>query len=129
MTSSDLDYKQALVATDSLDSPAEGFVRPQSYKVVNEGIRIALKQNNTIIQLILQLKDRVARLEEEVAQLKGAEKGKQPSADLNAQIEAITGQLKNIHLGDPKKTVGKATGSFLIKRSPKLILKSEKDTK
>ena len=48
-------YKNAIAATESLEEPAVGFVKP--LEVAPKATTALLKQNNTIIQLLVKISE------------------------------------------------------------------------
>ncbi|KAK7329172.1 hypothetical protein VNO77_23322 [Canavalia gladiata] len=57
--STDLSYIEALKSTNSLGEPSEGFIRATDSFTTNKGIQCIIKQNNLLIDLIIQLHQKV----------------------------------------------------------------------
>ena len=56
-------YKQAVQATDPIESPGVGFAKPADYRGGTSGTTTIIKQNNTQIQLLVLLCEKLRNLE------------------------------------------------------------------
>ncbi|KAJ4783679.1 ORF II [Rhynchospora pubera] len=119
-------YREALKATESIHSPAVGFVKPQD--ITGRTTEVQFKQNNTIIQLLLKLTEQIEDLNVAVKRLeavKGKE-GTQPD-DLTDSLDQIQQQLQKLSLGEPSKpAVPKSKGKLFVFKNPKEIFEVEK---
>ncbi|KAJ1701945.1 hypothetical protein LUZ63_001724 [Rhynchospora breviuscula] len=112
-------YKEALKATETIKPPAIGFVRPQD--ITGRATEVQFKQNNTIIQLLLKLTEKVEDLKVAVKRLETV-KGKKvtQSDDLSDSLDQIQQQLQKLSLGESRKpTVPKLKGKLFVFKNPK----------
>ncbi|KAJ1686351.1 hypothetical protein LUZ63_017741 [Rhynchospora breviuscula] len=119
-------YKEALKATESIQPPAVGFVRPQD--ITGRTTEVQFKLNNTIIQLLLKLTEKVEDLKVAVKKLETA-KGKEVAQpdDLTDSLEQIQNQLQKLSLGESNKpAVPKSKGKLFVFKNPKEIFEAEK---
>ncbi|KAJ1700152.1 hypothetical protein LUZ63_008664 [Rhynchospora breviuscula] len=95
-------YKEALKATETIQPPATGFVRPQD--ITGRTTEVQFKQNNTIIQLLLKLTEEVEDLKIAVKRLETVKNKEvtQPD-DLADSLDQIQQQLQKLSLGESKE--------------------------
>ncbi|QED42802.1 ORF2 [Dioscorea badnavirus A] len=113
-----LSYQEAVSVTEDLEPPALGFAKPSDHKgSVSSLSGAVIKQNNTIIQLLVSLHEKVDSLEDKVRRL---EAGK---VSITEEItNDLVSRISKLKLGDrpvPKK------GKLLVNRDPRLIIKEE----
>ncbi|KAG6471442.1 hypothetical protein ZIOFF_068884 [Zingiber officinale] len=114
-------YKEALQATEGIESPAVGFCKPSDYKGGISSNNILIKQANTQIQLLVSILEKLESLEERVKRLEAKEVHIQPTLpdevikNLSERIQAISLQEK------PKESKGK----LRVFTDPFQILKEE----
>lgn len=121
------DYQDALRATEGLESPAQGFIRPSKVQGGPTSLSaVILKQNNTIIQLLVKACEKLEDCNTEIKSLKEkARKAKEE--DLEDSIQGLTKKLEQISLGSSsKEPVKKAKGSFFVFEDPLKIYEREK---
>ncbi|KAJ1689262.1 hypothetical protein LUZ63_013417 [Rhynchospora breviuscula] len=96
-------YKEALKATETIQPPATGFVRPQD--ITGRATETQFKQNNTIIQLLLKLTEEVEDLKVAVKRLETV-KGKEVTQpdDLSDSLDQIQQQLQKLSLDGMSRT-------------------------
>ncbi|KAJ1689718.1 hypothetical protein LUZ63_013873 [Rhynchospora breviuscula] len=126
LSANSTNYRVALKATESIQSPAVGFVKPQD--ITGRAIEVQFKQNNTIIQLLLKLTEEVGDLKVAVKRLETV-KGKEVSQpdDLSDSLDQIQQQLQKLSLGEPSKpAVPKSKGKLFVFKNPKEIFEAEK---
>lgn len=120
-TASTSAYKEALTATEQIEEPALGFVKPRDHnrEGIQRSVTAVTKQNNTLIQLVVNLHEKINTLEEKIEKLR-----KEPlqstgiSADLITKLENLTIQERE----KPKEPRGKR----LVFKDPLEIIKAEK---
>lgn len=117
-------YKEAVQATDSIESPAVGFVKPADHRGGTSGTTALIKQNNTQIQLLVQALVAIRNLEAEVKILKdqvSKQKGVQLPSELTDELSA---KLAKLSLESSKKKEKK--GVLRVFKDPFVILQEEK---
>lgn len=108
-------YTEALLETDSLGKPPQGFVKESDLGSGQLSIlKTISKQNNTIIELLIQLHKKLDKFQ--------IEKETQKS------IDDISEQLAQLSLGTKTetKTSPKKKYPFFVFKDPLLILEEEK---
>lgn len=113
-------YKEALRATETIEEPALGFIKPGEFKEgIQKSVSASIKQNNTLIQLVVALSEKVDKLEEKIQKLSTTIKATAEPlpADLITKLENLSIQ-KNER---PKELKGKR----LVFRDPLDIVKDE----
>lgn len=124
ITAATKSYKQSLASTESLDPPSVGFLRPV------QGINISsvLKQNNTIIQLLVSISERLEDVQADLSKLRKevTEKGKAQvvSENLDPILDELQKKLEGLHIGEPKPQ--KKKSPFFVYKDPLKIYESEK---
>lgn len=117
-------YKQAVQATDSIESPAVGFVKPSDHRGGTSGTTALIKQNNTQIQLLVQALEGIRNLEAEVKVLK-EQVQKQKGVQLPNEItDELSAKLATLSIGPSKQKEKK--GVLRVFKDPFVILQEEK---
>ena len=118
-------YLDALTATESIEEPAVGFVKPTEQK---SNITAAIKQNNTILQLLVKISEDLSDCKDAIKDIKRvvAEKSAGTSADIPKTIEELEKSLKKLSLGEPIKRKPKPAAPFYVFKDPKKIFEEEK---
>lgn len=113
-------YRNSLKATESIDNPAIGFLKPET----GAGLASVIKQNNTIIQLLVSISERLEDIQADFAHIK-KDKGTSKSTpeSLDPILEEIQRKLEGLHIGNPKP---KAKSPFFVFKDPLQIYKSER---
>lgn len=118
-------YRNSLIATESIDPPSIGFIKP----VTGAGLATVLKQNNTIIQLLVSVTEKLEDLQNDVSRLKKevAEKGKAPATPetLDPILDEIQKKLEGFHIGEQKSKTTKK-GPFFVFKDPLKIYETER---
>ena len=117
-------YNQTIHATDPIETPAVGFVKPADHRGGTSGTTAIIKQNNTQIQLLVQIYEQIKNLEAEVKILKdqvSKQKGVQLPSDITDELSA---QLTRLSLGNPRRKEKK--GTLKVFKDPFVILQEEK---
>lgn len=114
-------YKEALKATELLEEPALGFIKPRDHnrEGIQKSVTAVTKQNNTLIQLVVSLHEKINNLEEKVDKLR-----KEPSRESGISADLIT-KLENLTLREREKPK-EVKGKRLVFRDPLDIIKSER---
>jgi hypothetical protein len=119
-------YLEALKATESIDDTAAGFVKPTE---ASKGTAIVIKQNNTIIQLLVKISEGVEDCKEIVQNIRKVV-AEQASAgtksDISDTIEGLQKSLEKLKLGDPVSKPKKKEVPFFVFKDPKKIFEEEK---
>ncbi|KAJ4770926.1 ORF II [Rhynchospora pubera] len=116
-------YKEALRATESLEEPALGFVKPS--EAAQRDTSIIIKQNNTIIQLLVKIKEELEDCKDQIRELRRAKALE--GSDTSEALEQIQNQLKNLSLGPPSTSKRPTiTRKFFVYRDRKKIYEEEK---
>ncbi|KAG6472673.1 hypothetical protein ZIOFF_070148 [Zingiber officinale] len=101
-------YKEAVKATEQIESPAIGFARPSDFQGPASGNSALIKQGNTQIQLLIQIVEGVQDIQTDLKTiLEHTEKGI-PSTTVIP--EDLLDKIKNLSLGPtkrPKESKGK----------------------
>lgn len=125
IASSTKSYRNSLIATESIDPPSIGFFKP----VAGAGLATVLKQNNTIIQLLVSVSERLEDLQSDVTKLKKefAEKGKPQATpeNLDPILDEIQRKLEEFHIGDQRSRTTKKSPFFVFK-DPLKIYEAER---
>lgn len=123
ITAATKSYKQSLSSTESIDPPSIGFLKPAT----GVGLAEVLKQNNTIIQLLVSISERLEDVQTDLSNLKkeAARKGKaQVPEKLDPLLEEIQKKLEGFHIGEPKPPRKKTP--FFVFSDPLKIYEAEK---
>lgn len=108
-------YREAVQTTESLEPPAVGFVKPGDYKGASSSTAI-IKQNNTIIQLLVQIANQLDNVERRVQALEGRKPG-----DLTSDLVE---KLEKLSVGPEATPSRRKEGNGLLRvfKDPKAIL-------
>lgn len=123
-------YQEALKATETLEEPSQGFVKPAE---CTKGATSALiKQNNTIIQLLVKIKEELEDCKIAIKRLEAAKTQVPETENLTHSIEDLQKGLQKLNLGETSTSVKKIkrqTGQFFVFKNPKEIFDSVKSQK
>lgn len=111
-------YTEALEALENLESPSIGLSKPAESKGVGSANTVIIKQNNTQIQLLITILEKLEKLEERILQLE-----KQKASAVGLPTDLVT-KLQNLTISEkqrPKET----SGQLRVFRNPQTILKEE----
>lgn len=126
ITSATKAYRNSLTFTESIDPPSIGFLKPAQ----GVGLASVIKQNNTLIQLLVSISERLDDIQSELKSLKKevAERGKSQIAQENLDpiLDEIQKKLEGFHIGEPKSKVQKKKGPFFVFTDPLKIYEAEK---
>ncbi|KAD2393672.1 hypothetical protein E3N88_40649 [Mikania micrantha] len=116
-------------ATEEIESPLLGFIRPTDFKSgVNSLNSAIIKQNNTLIYLVVKQVQKLEKLSEEVEKVKRnlKELGKREvkPLDLEESIEGLTKRLNSLSITG-KTTVERKKGPIYVYKDPKKTFKEE----
>jgi hypothetical protein len=120
-------YKDALKATESIEAPPEGFVKPT--EVSQKATAALIKQNNTIIQLLVKISENLDDCLETVKDIKKvvAEKSAGTSSDISAKtIEDLEKNLQKLSLGEPILKPKPKPAPFYVFKDPQKVFEEEK---
>ncbi|PON52004.1 hypothetical protein PanWU01x14_212470 [Parasponia andersonii] len=113
-------YKQAIKATNQIEEPSLGFVRPADNRGGTSGSTAIIKQNNTQIQLLVQTVELLKDLQERVKKLETVIQSK-PSSSSGTISEDLVEKLSKLSIVEqqppPKK---EPKGTLRVFRNPSL---------
>nr|WEX32085.1 putative nucleic acid binding protein [Dioscorea bacilliform AL virus] len=117
------ELKRALKATEPIEPPAVGFVKSYDYQNKLAGaVASTQKQNNTILQLFMQLFEKIAEVKADIEVIKkqlAAPTEREASDNLLNQVITKLGKLS---LADK---VPEKPGKLLVWKDPALIYQEE----
>ena len=113
-------YKKALAVTESLGDPAVGFVKPT--EVTHGATSTILKQNNTIIQLLVKISEDLEDIKRVVADKTSAG----TSSDISKSLADLQNNFEKLSLGEPVKPKPKPKGPLFVFKDPLKIFEEEK---
>lgn len=111
------EYKRALQATEAIDPPAVGYIKPTE-KLALAVINLQ-KQNNTLTNLITQIFERLTQIQTEVRSLKSQTS---PATTSDELLDKVITKLGKLSIADklPEKQ-----GKLLVFKDPVLIYQEE----
>ena len=114
ITSQTEPYRNALIVTESLEEPAIGFVRPTGTQKSTTAI---LKQNNTIIQLLVNISKDLSDCKEAIQDIKRvvAEKSAGTSLDILKALDDLQKGFQKLSLDEPIKPKVKKASFYVFK--------------
>lgn len=119
------ELKRALKATEPIEPPAVGFVKSYDYQNKLAGAVASIqKQNNTLLQLFVQLFEKVEAIQQDLKEIKrglAAPSATEGSDELLNQVISKLGKL-SIAEKVPEKR-----GKILVWKDPCLIYQEEVD--
>lgn len=122
----DLGYLKALKTVDCIETPAKGFVKPSDHTTTIDLLRAVVKQNNTLISLLISQGEDIRELQNQVKQIKKQQQ--QPpetaSKELESSIDELTKRLGGLNLGG-EAIIPKKKGVILVHKNPSDILQAE----
>ncbi|WAK97197.1 hypothetical protein [Fatsia badnavirus 1] len=117
-------YIEALEATDSIQSPAQGFVKPEEVKGALTGQTAQIKQLNTIIHLLIQVSNKLNSLEDRIDKLEL--KVTDTLAKETQFPTEVLKKLDNLKLGEGSSRRREAEGKVAVFTDPRLLIKKAK---
>ncbi|KAG6500548.1 hypothetical protein ZIOFF_040396 [Zingiber officinale] len=84
-------YREVISSTDPIEPPSVDFAKPSDYQGVTPGIATLIKQNNTQIQLLVQISEALKEIQIEICKQK-----------FPAIPSDLISKLQNLSLGPPK---------------------------
>lgn len=120
-----LSYKKAVLATESIESPALGFIRPADYKGANTGQAALIKQNNTLIQLVVDLSEKVTSLSDNIKTLRDEVRQLQKGKEVVDITDDLISKLERLTLGQPEPKPKEKKGTLRVFKDPFKILDEE----
>lgn len=112
-------YKKALIELSSFDNPSEGFVFQSDTDTTGVKLLKLSKQNNCLINLLIQLHEKVDSLEEKLKQEKPSTSGS------STELDDLVSKLSNLSISLEKQVHARKEHPFYVFKDPKLILKEE----
>jgi len=129
------EYLDAVEATEEIESPALGFVRPSDYKsAVTLQNSAIIKQNNILVYLLIKQAQRFGDFEEKLEKIKrdleAIGKRESESSNLEDSIESLSKRLDGISING-QRTLKTKQGPIYVFKDPNQIFKEEyeKETK
>ncbi|KAG6507913.1 hypothetical protein ZIOFF_033266 [Zingiber officinale] len=111
-------YREALQATEGIEAPALGFLRPAEYQGAVKGSVTAIKQANTQIQLLVTILEKLENLEERIKKLEA--KAATLASLPDEVIQSLSDKIKNLSVQEKPK---EGKGKLLVFKDPYDILK------
>ena len=119
-------YLDALKATESIEVPAEGFIKPSDSQKPPSTI---IKQNNTIIQLLIKISENLENCVDTVKDIKKivTEKSAGTSSNISEKVlEDLEKSLQKLNLGEIIPKPKPKPALFYVYKDPIKILEEEK---
>ncbi|KAG6523877.1 hypothetical protein ZIOFF_013764 [Zingiber officinale] len=114
-------YKEALKATENIEAPSLGFVRPANHRGPTLGAIAAIKQANTQIQLLVTILERLEALDERIRRLEAKESS--TSTNLPEEVvKNLSDKIKSLSIQE-KPREGK--GKLHVFKDPYDLLKEQ----
>jgi hypothetical protein len=120
-------YQNALKATESIEEPAEGFTKPTA--VNQRATSTLIKQNNTIIQLLIKISENLDDCLDTVKDIKRvvAEKSAGTSSSISERtLEDLQKSLERLNLGEVVPKPKPKPAPFYVFKNPTKIFEEEK---
>lgn len=123
------EYQEAVKVTEEIESPSLGFIRPSDHKAgVNSQNTAIIKQNNTLIYLVIKQAQRLEEIGESIERLKRniealVRKESEP-AELDEAIKGLTQRLESLTVSG-KAPVGGKKGPIYVFKDPNKIFEEE----
>jgi len=120
-------YTDALKATETLGTPAVGFVKPT--EVTERITSVQLKQNNTVLQILIKIKEDLEDLKVAVRRIEAAKAKEAQPEELSTSIDELQKQLSKLSLGagPSQPRVTKPKGKLFVFKNPQDIFNTEKN--
>nr|WKY95837.1 putative nucleic acid binding protein [Dioscorea bacilliform BL virus] len=118
------ELKRALKATEPIEPPAVGFVKTYDYQNKLAGaVASTQKQNNTILQLFVQLFEKIAELQQELKEVKkNLQQQQSPASTSDDLLNQVITKLGKLSIADK---VPEKRGKILVWKDPCLIYQEE----
>lgn len=113
-------YKEALRATENIDAPSLGFLKPTDYPGTLSHQAAVIKQHNTQLQLLVQIAEDIRGIRAELQTIR--EQGQAKASTSHGIPEDLITKLSNLSLG-PTERPKEPKGKILVFRDPLQILK------
>ena len=112
-------YRSALAATEIFGNPAVGFVNPT--EETQKATTVIIKQNNTIIQLLVKISEAIQDIKRVVA-----EKSAGTSLDISKSLEDLQKGFQQLSIGEPIPKPKKKETPLYVFKDPNKIIEEEK---
>lgn len=126
ITAATKSYKDSLIFTESIDSPSVGFLKPAP----GVGLAAVIKQNNTLIQLLVSVSEKLEDIQTELTNLRKevVSHGKSHATpdNLDPILDEIQKKLEGFHIGEPQTKFPKKKSPFYVFTDPLKIYEAEK---
>ena len=119
-------YQNALKATESIEEPAEGFIKPSSTPKATSTL---IKQNNTIIQLLIKISENLDDCLDKVKDIRRVvtEKSAGTSSGVSEKVlEDLEKSLQKLNLGEIVPKPKPKPAPFYVYKNPTKIFEEEK---
>ena len=119
-------YQNALKATESIEEPAEGFIKPSSTPKATSTL---IKQNNTIIQLLIKISENLDDCLDKVKDIRRVvtEKSAGTSSGVSEKVlEDPEKSLQKLNLGEIVPKPKPKPAPFYVYKNPTKIFEEEK---
>ena len=114
-------YKKALEATELLGNPAVGFVNPAEVAHGSSTSTI-IRQNNTIIQLLVKISEGI----EDIKMIVADQTSARTSSDISRSLADLQNNFQKLSIGEPVKPKPRPKGPLFVFKDPLKIFEEER---
>lgn len=119
------ELKRALKATEPIEPPAVGFVKSYDYQNKLAGAVASIqKQNNTLLQLFIQLFEKVEAIQQDLKEIKKGLAAPSASEGSDELLNQVISKLGKLSISEK---VPEKRGKILVWKDPCLIYQEEVD--
>ncbi|KAD6118948.1 hypothetical protein E3N88_10219 [Mikania micrantha] len=118
-------YKQTIEAVESIETPAVGFSKASGVGTTTQQTGITIKQNNFIIQAVINLLEELKTVKEDVKELRQEVRKGKAVAENEQFLEELNKKLEKLSIGGEK--LHKPKGPYYVFKDPYRILKEEQE--
>ena len=121
-------YQEAIQVLETLESPAVGFAKPSDYPTGGgTHLKVLIKQNNTLLYLLIRQAQQLRDFEEKVEQLKKRIEAKQEltPTELGDSISKLTDKLEQASISGKSLPTERKQGPIYVFKNPHTIFKEE----
>ncbi|QBB68759.1 hypothetical protein QKM20_gp2 [Epiphyllum badnavirus 1] len=118
-------YEGAIRATEGVSNPAVGFYKPREGLQLSEATQNLLRQNNTIIELLNRVNEKLELLTAQVKRLEGTHASSSGAAPDTSDLSELVTKLAGLTISD-KRIYPAYKPKIFVRRDPKAIYDAEK---
>lgn len=117
------ELKRALRATEPIEPPAVGFVKSYDYQNKLAGAVASIqKQNNTLLQLFVQLFEKVETIQQDLKEIKKGLAAPTATESSDELLNQVIAKLGKLSIADK---VPEKQGRLLVHKDPVIIYQEE----